>query len=150
MSKKDFVLNGEVIDGKLTIFREELLRDYLRTVKGRIQIAFRPKRAKRSLNQNAYYWAILTQIGLELGYHKDEMHAIFGDKFRKEHATTTVKSTGEMVEIDYIRSTTSYNKVEFGEYLEKILQWSASYGIVVMTPDEYIALEVFDNPHRYV
>mgnify|MGYP001583740538 CR=1 FL=1 len=148
MNKKDFVIYGEVASGKLTIFRKKLLDQYLQTIKGRVSIAFRPRRAKRSLDQNAYYWAINTQIGWELGLNPEEVHAMFGDMFRKEHGEMTIKSTGERIELDYIRSTTMYNKVEFGEYLDNILQWAAEHSIIVLTSEEYYALEIFDNPYR--
>ena len=143
--KDDIVLSGRIDNNKLTLRRKELLELFIKQNEGEILLAIRKKRKRRSLNQNAYLWAIYTQIGLEIGLHKEEVHAMFGNMYRKEHTETTVHSTGEVIRIDYIRSTTSYNKAEFGEYIDKVLQWAAQNGMIVMTPQEYYATEIFTN-----
>ena len=74
----------------------------------------------RSDKQNRYYWkCIVLPLGLELGYHKMEMH-------------NTLKHT-------FIADTSKeLNKKEFQQYCEEIRIWAMQeLGVRLMLPNEY-------------
>ncbi|MEN6423332.1 MAG: hypothetical protein ABFD76_15440 [Smithella sp.] len=93
------------------------LGDYLKTLHGKnIELTIRERKSQRSLNQNRYYFGVVLDIlSNHTGYESDEMHEILKFKFLK-----TVKA-----DMEYIKSTTKLNTVEFEEYLTKIKQWAA-------------------------
>lgn len=100
------------------------------------------RRAKRSSNQNAFYWGVVVhsiRMGLlNLGHdlNKDEVHAFLKQKFNSVQVVN-----GDGVVEDFPGSTATLNKVQFGEYLEKIFQWSAEYlSITIPSPDEKLTL----------
>lgn len=88
----------------------------------------------RSLQQNRYLWKVFELAGNHFGYTKNEMKEIILNelKFVKEIVN---KKTGEIL----IRSkeTKNLTKSEFAELTEKILQFLAEYGFIVLTPEEY-------------
>ena len=45
------------------------------------EVIIRPYKKDRSLLQNAYYWVILTIIGKDLGYTKNELHRLYKGQF---------------------------------------------------------------------
>jgi hypothetical protein len=58
LEKKDGILN-------VTDFKTML--DYLKTQKdGEFQIEVKKRTKNRSINQNSYYWALLSEIGLQM------------------------------------------------------------------------------------
>ncbi len=135
--KKPLTFYADAKDGKFSVHKKDLFVKYLATLKGLVSIQIVQRKAKRSLNQNAYYWVCLSIIGDELGYTKEEMHGIFGMMYLKEYTSITNGKTGEIIEIEMIRSTTTLNKVEFGEYLNRIIQWAAEMGVILLTPEEF-------------
>lgn len=86
---------------------------------------------KRSLNQNAYYWLIITDYiqpalyaeGWEKIKTKEDAHEFVSDLFLKVKVWN--EKTGEMKELP--RSTTDLTKEEFNIYLNEIWQWAAEY-----------------------
>jgi hypothetical protein len=98
-----------------------------------------PKKG-RSLNQNAYYWACVLEIVLaglqQIGYReirtKEDAHEVCKDLFLKRKIAN--EDTGEILEIR--GSTAKISTFEFGEYIERIAQWSAEYlGCVIDPPN---------------
>lgn len=73
------------------------------------------KWTKRSLEQNAYYWKLLTIIWNDLGYETEELHEVFKNMFlKKTHVSETFG------EIQVVWSTTKLTVGWFIEYVEKI------------------------------
>lgn len=134
----NLVFYADAVDGKLTIHKKKLFDKYVASLKGLVSIEIKKRRAKRSLNQNAYYWKILEIIGDEYGIEKEELHDYFGAEYRSIKKVLTNKVTGEIFELDFIRSTSSMNKIEFGEYLDKVIAWAANMGIIILSPEEYL------------
>lgn len=88
------------------------------------QVTARPYKSKRSNQQNARYWAFLTDFGKSIGYSSDEMHELCKYKFLREH----VEINGEaMIKL---KSTPKTNTKEFAEYCEACEMWAASLGFV--------------------
>ena len=118
---------GKVENGKLQIRNVKAFEQWLKCLKGDVQIIVKKKRKDRTLNQNAYYWVCMTIIGDALGYHPEEMHATFKAMF-------LVDRSGRM---PVVRSTTRLNTVEFSEYFERIASQVAELGIVLPDPEDY-------------
>lgn len=74
---------------------------------------------KRSLSQNSYYWLYLHVIARETGNDEDELHEFFKQKFLP---FKTVRIQGKETVHEFKRSvsTTELNKLDFGDYLDKI------------------------------
>ena len=85
----------------------------------------------RSVKQNRLYWEWISVIGNELGYTKDETHAILRDKFLGYTETTTKFNV-----IKELRSTTKLTVKEFKDYLEQIDMFISEYGIILPRPED--------------
>jgi hypothetical protein len=95
-------------------------------------IEIKDDKESRSVKQNRLYWEwIGTVISPELGYTKDETHAILRDKFLGYTETTTKLSV-----IKELRSTTKLNVKEFKDYLEQIDILMSEYGIILPRPED--------------
>jgi hypothetical protein len=130
-------------DGNLLIQNRSLMDEFCKRFPGKQWILkIVRRRAKRSHPQNRYYWGVVVhsiRMGLlELGHdlNKDEVHGFLKQKF---NAVQVVNKDGWAEDIP--GSTATLNKVQFGEYLEKIFQWSAEYlSISIPSPDEKLTL----------
>ena len=83
---------------------------------------------KRSLSQNALYWAYLGIIEYETGNNSDDLHELFKRTLLPPKFITVMGK-----EIKIPKSTTELSKLEFGEYMDKI---SAECGVPVPDPRE--------------
>jgi hypothetical protein len=90
------------------------------------------KKNRRSLSQNAYYWsAVVHDLTLE------ETHDFLKGRFNAKEIINT--DTGEVISVP--RSTTELNKTQFGEYIEKIQQFSIEYlGVNIPSPNEQVKI----------
>lgn len=98
----------------------------------RAVVTIKADKATRSDKQNRLYWEWVSLIGEELGYQKDETHALLRDKFLGYNEYKSKK--GE--DIRELRSTTKLNTTEFKDYLEQIDYLVADYGIVLPHPED--------------
>ena len=94
-------------------------------------IEIKDDKESRSIKQNRLYWEWVSVIGGELGYTKDETHAILRDKFLGYTETTTKLSV-----IKELRSTTKLKVGEFKDYLEQIDILMSEYGIILPRPED--------------
>lgn len=123
-------------NGVLTIHNKIALKEWAAQNPGRnVLVKFEKRGSKRSLPQNRYYHGVIVQMvmmGLrELGYclSHDETHFFLKQKF---NPVQIPNKNGEAIELP--GTTTTLNKVEFGEYIERIAQWAAEYLDVVIPP----------------
>lgn len=79
------------------------------------------KKSQRSLDQNALYWKLITELGEHIGYSHDEMHQLMGYKFLR------YEKNGEQ----FIKSTTKLTTKEFSEYFENCARWAAEMGFIL-------------------
>ena len=91
-----------------------------------LEVVIRPHKSKRTLSENAKYWALLSEIGNVLGYHRDEMH----DVFRRMFLPVAFVSVGGQ-EYPSLASSAKLDVGSFAQYLDKIEQWAAENGIEV-------------------
>ena len=82
-----------------------------------------PYKSTRSLDQNDYYWRLVTELADYFGLKsKDEMHEVLSYKLLSEEKQ--IKNLKVMT----INSTTKLNVKEFNEYLEKVKKFARGYG----------------------
>ncbi len=82
-----------------------------------------PYKSTRSLDQNDYYWRLVTELADYFGLKsKDEMHEVLSYKLLSEEKQ--IKNLKVMT----INSTTKLNVKEFNEYLEKVKEFARGYG----------------------
>ncbi len=100
----------------------------------------RPKR-ERTLPQNSYYWvAVVSILGDELGYTKDEMHDEYKILFNSEkrEPRKIELPNGETVTVELkpkVKSTTRLSTVEFIDYVKTCRRWAATeYGVYIPDP----------------
>lgn len=93
--------------------------------------------ARRSLEQNALYWAgYVDPLCEHTGYRPREMHLYLKARFlpaakRKTHHLLLQNRAGEVIdefEID-MSTTTTLNRIEFGDYLDEIQAFAATLGV---------------------
>mgnify|MGYP002820416137 FL=1 len=71
----------------------------------------------RSAQQNNYYWKIVDLLAEELGYTNREMHITIKNHFN-------------------IESTKILEKKEFGDFIERLIRWSAiELNVVIPDPE---------------
>lgn len=139
MSRLTYI--GRIEDGKLQLSkprRAEMLSDIVRYEGRQMEIELRPL-PRRSNPQNAYYWGCvipevrkaLKDLGHEID--ADLTHELLKSKFNK---MTICDKEGEVLgEIG--DTTTKMNKVQFMEYLDKIIDFAAQYlNITIPLPNE--------------
>ena len=90
------------------------------------------RKEKRTLSQNAFYWANLNNIERQTGNNSDDMHEDFRrrllpPKFIHIREKTRVR------ELKIPRSTTDLSKTEMSDYLDKI---AAETEIALLDPKE--------------
>lgn len=139
--KKDFVISV-IKDGQLT--NPAPLRKLFTGLKdGRYEVSVK-RLNRRSLPQNAYYWAVavpLIQQGIEdLGTEltKEETHEFLKSRF---NFVELASKEGEYLQVP--KSTTGLTKTEFAEYIAKIQQFAVEFlGIVI--PDPGSQLDMYE------
>ena len=121
---------GIVKDGRMKV---RGLTDYLKGFKegDEISIEVTKWKNKRTLNQNSYYWSVLTTIST-IGHSSEELHEIFKRLFI---TPKFVLYRGR--EIKMPKSTTDLSTEEFREYIERIRAEAGQMGIIIQSPDEY-------------
>lgn len=112
-------------------------------------------RRGRSLDQNAYYWALLGKMGERLGYANDELHR----HMLREYGTYDVftvradvplsryfryydvvgEGTADGVRYRHVRAfkgSSEMDRAEFSKLLDGAIQECQQLGIETMTPEE--------------
>ena len=87
------------------------------------------RKPKRSLEQNRYYWAVLTDISEQVvpgrTYEPSVWHEYLRALFLPERMIELPDGSVKMVEA----STSELRVNEFTEYLEKVIKWSAEHEV---------------------
>lgn len=96
------------------------------------------KDTKRSNQQNALMWMLITAIAKETGYTPDALHETL-----KVRWLGVNKRIVEGIELVEANSTTKLTKPQFGEYIDKIYALGAELNIQLPDPS-YWGLECTD------
>ena len=81
-------------------------------------------KAKRSHEQNARYWKLLTELGKHLGYTQEELHDICRFKFLRN----AIEIEGERLPL--LKTTTKLNTKDMAEYQDAIERWASTLGFI--------------------
>ena len=124
--------------GKMQPKHSRMIVYYIQLFEGKaVHITVDKHSGKRSHRQNALWWVYVTILASEIGYNKNEMHEILKMKFLKKEKVD--EKTGEVFE--YLGSTTSLNKTEFGEMINSLVQWAAeTFNVVMPLPNTQLEL----------
>ena len=120
-----------ITKGAIKLQDKARLEKHLAGLEGReVMITVTKAKDKRSLDQNRYYWkCIIGILSDETGNHPPAVHDSMREMFLKAYDEEKAQ--------DIIRSTTSLNTEEMGEYISNIQNWAAQeYGIVLPDPNE--------------
>ena len=122
------------------------------------------KRKRRSLTQNAYYWALLNQLANAVGMSSDECHTLMLRRYGV-HEVISVQSnidvSGYFKHYDQIgygyingkrfthyriyKGSSQMDSKEFSTLLEGLRSECEEVGIVALTPDEISRLKFVEN-----
>lgn len=94
------------------------------------EIEIREYKAKRSRDQNALMWAVLTDIAKQL---PDESGKYYSPETWHEYFKATILGKDSII-VDgaphlVTKSTTKLNVVEFGDYVTQIQAWAVDHGV---------------------
>ena len=139
--------NHRVTNGKLPSSVSAEIKAFIEGNEGRyITITLERSKTKRSHPQNKFYWSAVVPIirqGLkDLGYTMtlEESHDFLKDKFLRQELVN--QDTGEVLGTR-TRSTTELSKVEMVEYIDNIMEFSATIlGIVIPPPEHQTTIEL--------
>ena len=126
--------HGTVADGRLSLDPSEA-RDrarWLRGLSGPVEVIVRRRRERRSLDQNAYWWAVpVALVAAETGYTPEQAHyALLG-----EYGGYQEGIGGHQV--PRLASSAALTRAEFSRMIEWVLDWAPSaLGVDVPSPDE--------------
>lgn len=88
-------------------------------------VNIRPKKSKRTIDQNSRLWKLYTEFGKYLGLEPDEVHQLMGYKFLRYQ-----KEVNGTVE-EFVQSTTKLTTKAMGEYQDAIERYGAQLGFVM-------------------
>ena len=119
--------------GELEFSNKKAIKDFLLTIEKKdVWVRIERMTGKRSDSQNAFYWAYLTIIANETGHTENDLHELFKRIFLPPQFK---KILGREVKMP--ATTTKLDKIEFGEYLDKIC---AETGVPLPDPKKYSML----------
>jgi hypothetical protein len=136
MSDWPIILPAQLVSGRLKVNRRKLSQLLQSRRDCELSMVIEKKHATRSLAQNAFYWAgVVGAISDHTGYTPDEVHEILKAKFLPKKLALA-DGNGEVVdELVIGGSTTKLNKLEFGEYIERVRLWaSITLGLDIKDP----------------
>lgn len=87
-------------------------------------IEIKPRKSKRSSEQNRRMWLLYTELGKFLGLDPDEVHQLMGYKFLRYQKAVNGKTE------EFITSTTKLDTKEMGEYQDAIERFGAGMGFI--------------------
>lgn len=117
--------------GELIFSNKKALRDFLLSIdKKDVWVRIERMTGKRSDNQNRFYWAYLTIIANETGHTENDLHELFKRIFLPPQFKSILGR-----EVKMPATTTSLNKADFGEYMERIC---AETGVPIPDPKMFI------------
>lgn len=134
----EIATTGCVRAGRLEIRNRKHFAAALKRMRdGEVLVTVSRKRATRSTQANRYYWGVVVELLSEhTGYTPDEVHELLKSRFIPKKLAV-VDGNGE-VKGEFVigGTTTSMNKLEFGEFCESIRRWAAEeLGVVIPDPD---------------
>ncbi len=133
---------GRIKNCKKIYYNPELYLKQLQQLDGKeFEEIIKEKHIKPSTSTHGYYRGgiISTCLVSEKfgGWTEDEVHKYFTNKFLKTVIEKVFESTGDIIELFYIRSTSELTQKEMNDYIEQVVADLTFEGIEVLSPDEY-------------
>lgn len=130
MNKLTPKFQGEIINGKLQLDEQFKFELYIGTLSSkRVEVIVKKWRKTRSNQQNKLYWGvILKTISDYTGESIDDLHQHFKNKF--------LRYTGKSGKLNSCKSTTKLSTDEFSQYIERIIEWAASFDLIIPLPSD--------------
>ena len=97
-----------------------------------IEVILQEHKTHRSTDQNNRYWMLLRKFSEETGHTADELHQYFKHDIL---GVETIKSPITDEEYETTKGTSSLNVDEFLQYMQRVEQHMAEYGVVVPEAD---------------
>lgn len=121
-----YVAGGRIETGQIMIRRKDVMADVLSEWPDcEITITIERARATRSLQANAYYWAVvIDRISRRTGYSLNETHDILKQLFLPKDICIATGNGVILADFVIGGSTTSLDGVAFYEYCEEIRRWA--------------------------
>ena len=127
------IFYGIVNNCEVIFYEKKKLRQFLIDFEGKeVEVVIRQPTSPRTLQQNKYLFGVCYKmIADETGHTPEEIHEVMKSMFLKDYADFN----GQKVVI--IKSTTSLNTKQFGEYVDKVKRFAAQeLGIVIPDAEE--------------
>ena len=141
--------DGVVNEDGTMIVPRRFKPDVVRLFLGKeITITVERKRRKRSLNQNAYYWAVVVQMICDaMNENEDNVLPSQVHEFLKHRFLKVQKIDHETGEIlyEYSRTTTALKTFEFSLYIDQCIQFAAEY-LKIQVPPPHTQSETYSFP----
>ena len=137
--QQPLIASGRVESGELHIrSRKKFDASLKRWRDCEVTVTVERMHATRSAAQNRYLWGgVYDAISEHTGYDPEEVHALMKQLHLPRHRAVCDKN-GE-VKGDFVigGSTARLNKIEFGEYIERVRRWAAeTLGLDIPDPVE--------------
>ena len=134
---------GKVVNNKKIYYNEKLYAQQLKSLEGKeFEEVIKEKSKRVSEDQHGYYrkGVIGTAMEFEMfgGYDRDDIHDLFAGLFLTEQRSMFLNGTTERYEVKKVRSTSSLNRKEMAEFIDKCIRWLAEHEIVVKDSWEYL------------
>lgn len=120
------IFTGTIENGELKLHNRKQFVEYIRNMKGEVELVIYRKRKNRTLKQNSYYWLCMEFLAEELGEDPNELHSTFKAMFLVDRSK----------KLPIVKSTTTLNSLEMTEYIEKIRRAMANLGIKMPNPED--------------
>lgn len=134
----EVVTTGSIRRGRLEIRNRKKFTEAVKRMRdGEVLITVTRKHATRSVQANRYYWGVVVELLSEhTGYTPEEIHEVLKAKFIPKRLSVS-DGNGEIKgEFVIGGTTTSMNKLEFGEFITNIRQWAAEeLDVIIPDPD---------------
>lgn len=110
---------------------KQRMAQYVRSLKGDIDVSVKKRTKPRSSHQNRYYWGVVIEILSEYtGYEREEMHDALKMLFLRKPAHAPGLP-------DTLRSTSDLTTKEFEDFLERVRRWATiELSVSIPLPNE--------------
>jgi len=134
--KQEYI--STVKEGKLQMNVSKMIAHILSKFEGkRVIITIEKLSSKRSSQQNRLLHMHIGILAKEFGFTLEEMKSALKTKFLI--TDKVCEKTGEIMQ--YIKDTSALSKDEFSEFIERVIQFGAEYGVILPLPDDLLENE---------
>lgn len=121
------VFKGIVKNGKLTLTNQAAFLEYVRGLDGEVRLTVGKEEKNRTVDQNKFLWGVCYKALSDWnGNSAEEWHEMCKQMFLPPHQ---VMFEGKLFTMRL--TTTTKSRKDFGEYVDKIIQFAAEHGVII-------------------